>query len=403
MAEVPPRGEYSAAASTLGYLYQVRCALLESLRRLRKSQSFLVSIETLDDVVFEPAGAAPELLQTKHHVEHSADLSDSSVDLWKTLRIWCNAVAKGSVSEQATYFLLTTAKAAEGSAAYYLRIGDTRNVDTAITRLNATAGTSTNKANQSSYDAYRALDADKRKALIEKVCIVDNSPHIQDLDLKLREEVFFAVEQKFLESFLERLEGWWYRRAIKHLVAGDVRPILSEELDAETAMIREQFKQESLPIDEDIMSASVDASGYQDHVFVHQLKLIEVGNKRIFYAIKNFFRAFEHRSRWMREELLLVGELDRYEERLTEEWDLYFHQIKDDLGESAAEEAKIEAAQTIYRWVETGSHQMIRPGVTEPFVARGTYQILSNDQKVGWHIEFKERLGQILEGKEAPA
>ena len=65
---VTHRDQYSAAPSALGYIYQVRYALLESLRRLRKGQDFVVAIETLDDVVFEQDGEAPELLQTKHHV-----------------------------------------------------------------------------------------------------------------------------------------------------------------------------------------------------------------------------------------------------------------------------------------------------------------------------------------------
>ncbi len=41
------RGRYSAAPSALGYIYQVRYALLESLQRLRKGQQFVVAIETL--------------------------------------------------------------------------------------------------------------------------------------------------------------------------------------------------------------------------------------------------------------------------------------------------------------------------------------------------------------------
>ena len=44
--------KFSAAASALGYLYQVRYALFEALRRLRNDLEFSVSLETIDDVVF---------------------------------------------------------------------------------------------------------------------------------------------------------------------------------------------------------------------------------------------------------------------------------------------------------------------------------------------------------------
>jgi hypothetical protein len=149
------------------------------------------------------------------------------------------------------------------------------------------------------------------------------------------------------------------------------------------------------------MNASVDASGYHDRLFVHQLRLIEIGNGRIFHAIRNFFRAFEHRSRWIREDLILVGDLERYEERLIEEWDILFQQMRDELGEEASKESKKIAAQTLYKWVETATHPQIKPGVTEPSIARGTYHLLSDSQRVGWHLEFEQRLRQLLENQEA--
>ena len=83
------RNQFSAADAALGYLYQVRVALVWALRRLKVAPEFFVSIETLDDVTFETKGGTPvELLQTKHHRNRKASLSDASPDLWKSLRIW---------------------------------------------------------------------------------------------------------------------------------------------------------------------------------------------------------------------------------------------------------------------------------------------------------------------------
>ena len=395
------RGSHSAASSALGYLYQCRYALLESLNRLKKGQDFLVSIETLDDVVFEEVGEPPELLQTKHHLNNPGDLTDSSPDLWKTIRIWCEAITAGNLPEGSLFFLITTAQTADGSAAYYLKPDASRKSESAVQRLNSTAESSASQDNALAYGAYRLLNDEQKRQLIESVFVVDGAPNIHDLDAELKEGVYFAVEQRFLDSFLQRLEGWWYRLAVKHLIDSDAKPIMSEELNSEMTSLREQFKQESLPIDEDIMRASVDASGYQDRLFVHQLRLIKVGNPRIFHAIRNYFRAFEQRSRWVREDLLLIGELDRYEEALVEEWDILFQQMRDELGNIATEEAKKASAQALYRWVETGILPQIRSNITEPSIARGSYQILSDAKRVGWHLEFRERLQQLLEDQEA--
>ena len=384
----------------LAIFYQCRYALLEALRRLPGGDRFCVGIETLDDVVFESDGAAVDVLQTKHHINAFASLTDASPDLWKTLRIWIEGQADGSIPQSARFFLITTALCSEGTAASYLRPNG-RDEKKALEHLSATALTSTSDTNAPAYRAFSSLDNDARTNLIQSMTVLDSSPQIGHMDDQLRQAVFYAVEQQFLDSYLQRLEGWWYGRVVTHLLDINAGPILVEEIDAERNRIREQFKADNLPVDDDIMQASVDASGYMDRPFVQQLNLIGVNQARVLHAIRNYYRAFEQRSRWMREDLLYVGELDRYEERLVEEWDLLFQQMRDELGDDDAEEAKACAAKDLYKWVETGAHHRIRPAVTEPAIARGTYQMLADDLRVGWHLEFRERLQTLLSGVEA--
>jgi hypothetical protein len=391
--------QFNATSSLIGYLYQCRIALLETLQRLKKNIDFTISVETLDDVVFENSEKAIDILQTKHHINRNADLTDASPDLWKTFRIWCENLKNKRISEDATFFLITTSNSPEGSAAYYLKAGCQRNVLKAIERLDTVAESSKNKKNKFAYKIFRNLNTEEKLKFLNSVIVLDNAPVITDIDRLLKEELFHAVESQFLDSFVKRIEGWWFRRIVKHLMNNDSqsKPILSEEIIAEETRLREEFKQDNLPIDDEIMCGAVNASGYQNKTFVHQLKLIEINNKRIFFAIRDYFRAFEQRSRWVREDLLFIGELDRYEKRLVEEWERMFEIMKDELGHKEAEEAKKKAAQTLYKWIETGNHQPIRKGITESCIARGTYQILADKLRVGWHPEFLERLKYLLE------
>lgn len=78
---------YSAPGPMAGYLYQVRLALLWSIRQSRQ-KDFVVSIETLDDVSFTADQEPISVLQAKHSLHATATLGDLSSDLWKTLRIW---------------------------------------------------------------------------------------------------------------------------------------------------------------------------------------------------------------------------------------------------------------------------------------------------------------------------
>ena len=80
-------GSHDASASLTGYLFQARYALLRGLEEGRRHPGHALSIEKFDDVAFEEAGRPVELIQTKHH-GNRGDVSDASVDLWKTLHIW---------------------------------------------------------------------------------------------------------------------------------------------------------------------------------------------------------------------------------------------------------------------------------------------------------------------------
>lgn len=385
------RSRFSAAAPAVGYLYQVRHALFDALRRLADGSQFSVSIETLDDVVFETAGEATDLLQTKHHLERRANLTDSSPDLWKSLRVWCEATRNDEMPEGSSLVLITTGTAPDGTASFYLRPCDSRNVERAVERLNSIAASSQNESLAAAYRSFRNLTPTQRHVLLERVSVLDQAPSIIDLEQAMRKEVYHAVEARFLEPFMARLEGWWFRRAVRHL-ANSEPPVLSEDIAAALADLREQFKRDNLPIDDEIMRASVDASGYQKSVFVHQLQLLELTEQRIVFAIKDFFRASTQRSRWIRDDLLLVRDLERYEDRLEEEWARRFERMREGLGDGASGHDQRDAGRLLYLWVEDNDHLRIRRDVVEPAIARGTYQILSDRTRVGWHVEFRERL-----------
>jgi hypothetical protein len=220
---------------------------------------------------------------------------------------------------------------------------------------------------------------------------------LPNLDDEIREVVFFAVESKYLDAFMKRLEGWWFRRVIRQISQAIIEPILGEEISSELTYIREEFKAENLPIDDDILSSVINEVDFYDRMFVQQLHLINVSNKRIFFAIRDYFRAFTQRSRWLREDLLYIGELERYERRLLEEGEIHFEGMAEALGEEATEEEKVRIARELYQWVEQGNLLQIRGSVSEPSIPRGSYHILAEDLKLGWHIEFTDRLRVLLE------
>jgi hypothetical protein len=374
--------QFDATASMLGYLYQVRLALLDSLRRLRRFGTFSVSIETLDDVAFQGPGSPIELLQTKHHIDRHANLSDASPDLWRSLRVWIDAQQHGRASADSVHYLVTTGEASAGSAASYLRLVG-RNVAKAIERLDATAQTSRSADNAKAHQAYIAAAPQDRLSLVTRLVIADRAPDIVEVQAGLEAELALTVSRELVTAFVTRLEGWWFQRVIGHLT-GSSAAILSEEIDAELERLRQQFKNDNLPIDPDLLAFEIiDETMFASHVFVEQLRLMDLTTKRILTAMRQYFRSSEQRSRWLREGFLHVGELDDYDRLLCEEWDTRFAIMIQEVGEAAAEQAMRGAARKLYEWAELESSLFIRPACTEPFVSRGSLHMLADDGRVG--------------------
>ncbi len=399
-----PNSPFSATGSLLGYLYQVRYALLAALQAHPVSSAFLISVELLDDVAFEPLaplGDPAVLFQTKHHVNRTAVIGDASPDLWRTIRVWAELIKSGQFIVGSVLNLITTATAPPRSITAHLRPGVGRDVGDALIKMEEVSHTSTNEANRAAYGAFLALDAGQRRRLLDAITVLDGRPSIGDIEGELRKQVHWAAQGQHHDPFLQRLEGWWYRRVIRQLTIGGDK-ILSVEVEAQMDELRESFKRDALPIDGDIVALELDdgtRAAHQSSTFVRQLELIKATQGRITAAIREYYRAFEQRSRWVRDDLLLVGELDSYEVQLVDEWNLCFERIRNELGADAAEDAKCEAARQVLSWAETTIIPLRT--VNTPFVTRGSLHMLADEVRIGWHPEFRDRLASLLAGASA--
>ena len=80
--------------------------------------------------------------------------------------------------------------------------------------------------------------------------------------------------------------------------------------------------------------------------FVRQLRKIEVGSTRVEFAIRDYYRASEQRSRWAREELLVDGELENYERELVEAWEPRYAAMLDELTASCSPGKRVALDRT---------------------------------------------------------
>jgi hypothetical protein len=379
---------------------QLRFSLVKALERLQAGIDWQVSIEAGDDIEIEEARGFTSYYQIKHRSTGTA-ITDSTADLWKTLRIWCTALEGNAIDVPSTHLILvTTASAPEGTIAAHLSSDPAvRDLEAALTTLNGVAETSRNEDLEKAFTAWKKLAPEQRSALLSRITVVPQSPDIDQAAELLRRQLALSTRRNHLSPFVERLEGWWFQRCIKMLRASQAEFVTGAELDAYISELRESFLPENLPVDPEILLIRSDPDTFQGRRFVEQVRLIGAGESRIASAVRDYLRAYTQRSRWTREFLLGPGELERYEQRITEEWRYVFDRCSDHLWEGATEELMLGAAREIYQWVEEATAEPIRTHCTEKFIVRGSLHMLADraESGVGWHPDFAVRLVALLE------
>lgn len=383
--------KHGASESATGYLYQCRYALFASLKEMASSPDLEISIEKFDDIAFEKDGDPVALIQTKHHINGIGNLTDASVDLWKTLGIWAGLATKDpETSFRARLMLLTTGEAPSGSAASFLRARD-RDEDQAHAQLLNAASTSTSATNKYFYKAFRNLPETTRKSLLKTITVIDVSANILDVREDICDQLRFAVPREKVDILVERLEGWWFAMVIRAM-SGSEAAIPLTAIENKIDELRESFKRDALPIDfADKTPPAAVVAALDKRPFVHQLRLISIGDRRVEFAIRDYYRASEQRSKWAREDLLIDGELEVYERHLVEAWEPRFEGMKDELESGCPPSAKIDAGQKLYTWAETDADFPLRT-VKERFLCHGSFHILANQCKVGWHPDYSDHI-----------
>jgi hypothetical protein len=174
------------------------------------------------------------------------------------------------------------------------------------------------------------------------------------------------------------------------------------ELEAKLDDIREAMKRDALPTDmEHFDPPDSELKALNEMLFVRQLRTVGVGNNRIEYAKRDYYRAFTQRSQWTRKNLLFDGEVARFEKTLVEEWQPRFAVMCEKLNGAASEDSTVrQAGQELYHWVEEDARFPFRT-ISAKFLNVGSYHILANDLRLGWHRDYTTLVTKKDEGPDA--
>lgn len=388
---------HQASEQMLGYLYQVRYALALLLEN--DNSDCQISIEKFDDVAFSKDDIPIQLIQLKHHIQHQGNLADASTDMWRTIKVWLDAISETpDILDGTNFLIITTATAPIDSAAFLLKKDSNRNPDAAYQKLKTVCFSSVNQAHQRYYDAFREAGEDTVKQLIRQIYIIDCASNIIDVEKDILKHIRYSCIPKHQKMIYERLEGWCFKKAIDALCCDTPVFVNQNQVRSFIVSVSQEYADDNLPIDildiDDLQESNFSAN---EKIFHEQLKLICLGNHRMQLALRDYYRAFRQRASWVRNDLLYVNELGQYEQRLIDEWEHAFAAMEETLSETnnATEEEKAKEGRQLFSDIEKRDIR-IRPKCQEAFIMRGSYHILANQLKIGWHVDFFDRLKQLL-------
>lgn len=395
--------QYSAGEQGLGYIYQPRFALLKLLQ-LPESTSIL--IEKDDDLDFIEKDGIKALASLKHK-EVGNRLTDLSTDFWKSVRIWLDRYNRDGRSEASLrFFLFSTDTVSDTSFLRHFRGEPPADYDivSLVQTANDVLAKTKSKLIGSIAKGFHELNDNEKKDFLSRIVIFDGGSRIEDLPSIIKNQYMRSIRSDNRDAIFERLEGWWNNTVVDLLVGKRTDAISGCEISDKLSALAEEYKSDNLPVTfrgkEPIDEINPDRD---QRLFVVQLREIGIATSRIHKAILDYYRAFEQRASWARENLLNSGEMEEYEDRLVDEWSRYRDVVFEKLDDESADTVLLGAGKALYQWADLESVNSytlrIRERVTEPYVVRGGFHILANSRpvpKVYWHPRFLERLAQIL-------
>jgi hypothetical protein len=387
--------KFSAEEPGLGYLYQMFYGLLLMLDPDINAGTQII-YEKLDDIALI-YDENTDLFQTKFHANSPPNLTDYSPELWKTIRIWAEGIKNGTFNIDKTLFsLISTATSSLESLPYYLRPENNteENYEKILESINSVMETSTNKTNQPGFEAFSQLTDDEKKKLISKIRVFDGQINIENVTKGIKGRLRLVILDHLITSFYERLTGWYMSQVILQLL-GKREGILFEEIQSKNFEIIDTLKSDNLPADfpDPLEFTEEEYQNHSKRVFVKQLKLIRINPKGIKNAMSDYYRAYNQRSRWERENLINPQEPFDFDKRLHDDWKRKFDIMAGDCDPDNEDE-RVTIGKRFYEqfYIYTIPQVPIRTRFNQAYLVTGSCHLLADGKKIGWHPDYEKNL-----------
>ncbi|MBI6150814.1 hypothetical protein JEP92_01815 [Serratia surfactantfaciens] len=372
----------SALGQYLGYTLQT-WRMLSYL--LGSRPGMIVSLEEFDDIsVFCPQKGII-LEQDKSSISGNNPISNSSIDLWKTIYNWIVLIEEKKVEVARTKFKLYTRNRHESEL---IELFDkATNDDESFTAINKAMSIIENISNKT-LDKY--LDKISKTEKNNLVSIIKNFTYLHgggDLNEEIRVEIssLIGVPPEYAVPLREHLLGW-----INGIITNKIEKerkvsisfeIFKKEIDAIVRKLDRKTIISSL-----VGECKVNELGdYKNSTFIKQLNIINCDENEIIQAAIYKRRAEDNVIKWSEAGLVHQSSYIEFNSSLKMAWQNHSG-IEKIVNPTVS---KVNLGRLIL--LKCFNEKIKLQGMdTEHYFIPGSYHQLSNSLEIGWHPEYKK-------------
>ena len=375
-----------------GYGLQVRQMLYELLNCEIGS---VVSVEKFDDVGVEN-GNTKTAIQTKSALSDRNPVSDRAVDLWKTLYNWLLALKENELPLDSTLFTLVININKSGNIVTWLnQAHDKKEAEAIYEKIRGKFTGEDGKYIKQSDSINKFIvtflaEENKKYALyiIEKFkLVIVGGGHTNKLYDEFRAKTYLPSDIQQL--VFDKMLGWIDKTTALQIESGQVVQIAKESFNKELILTQTLVNQNKVLVELAPSPTNVEIELQQNKykTYIRQLQIIELDYDAQLTAINDYLKASANRTIWAVKGDINEEILQNYYKDLEGRWKTKKNIVEMDKDEW--EEAK--RGRYLY-YICLDEDVNMGPIVTPRSFKNGCYHELADQQQIGWHPKYKEKL-----------
>lgn len=344
----------------LGFQYQYVVGLLKLLQDSNPDAK--VFFEKDEDI---------DIGNDKYQVKRrKTNLSDSYGDFWKFVEEWRIKLKNSKFPKNTNLYFLTTQNITGNLVKCFY---NKNRFEEFMVKIKEVANSLKEGKTKSIMNSFLQENIENQKILFNSINI-QSECDFEGISENIKSQYIFSEKEK---SF-DKLIGWWERQVIANL-KGEKESISKREIQQELSDINKDYHKDNIPFEsEDLNIDKKISEEYNEHLFVKELRSIDLTEKSIENAKNNYYKNFNDRSNWISNSYISLDNLKDYDFRLIENW------------ENQSETNNSDKSNYLELMKEVNE---IKRGVPTPqYISRGSYLLLSDIPYICWNNNSRENL-----------